>query len=254
MLDDLKRWITGKHAPTGTGWDDVALWAEQRQYPFRSVPGEGFVIDGRVAGTDWRLEWGPSQRDYIKGAELRLRAELPVSAALQWVVMNRALQEAMETAMFEQAVESVQTRIDNETPPETRWLVMLPRLPGADMGVLRENFVAVSSTRTWLATWLHGPLSAALAATVTDPAVPVVLMMSRGRLTLRTALPAPELANLQPWVRLFDTAVREARRVATESLPSSVEPVEPADLAEPTESDGGSAWSAGALPEEARKA
>ena len=260
MLDDLKRWITGKHAPTGTGWDDVALWAEQRQYPFRSVPGEGFVIDGRVAGTDWRLEWGPSQRDYVHGAELRLRAELPVNAALQWVVMNRALQEVMEAAMFEQAVESVQTRIDNEAPPETRWLVMFPRMPGADMGVLRENFVAVASTRKWLATWLQGPLPAALAAMVTDPAVPVVLMMSRSRLTLRTALPTPDLASLQPWVRLFDTAVREARRVATEMLPSSTEPAEPADSAdpadpaEPTESDGGSAWSASALPEEARKA
>ena len=248
MLDDLKRWITGKHAPTGTGWDDVALWAEQRQYPFRSVPGEGFVIDGRVAGTDWRLEWGPSQRDYVKGAELRLRAELPVSAALQWVVMNRALQEAMEAAMFEQAVESVQTRIDNETPPETRWLVMFPRLPGADMGVLRENFVAVSSMRTWLATWLQGPLSAALAAMVTDPAVPVVLMMSRSRLTLRTALPTPEVASLQPWLRLFDTAVREAHRVATAKLPP---PAEPADTAE---RDASSAWSASASPEEGRKA
>lgn len=250
MLDDLKRWISGKHPPSGTGWDDVALWAEQRQYPFRSVPGEGFVIDGRVAGTDWRLEWGPSQRGYVLGSELRLRAELPVNPALQWVVMNRVLQEAMETAMFEQAVESVQTRIDNETPPETRWLVMFPRLPGADMGVLRENFVAVSSTRTWLATWLQGALPAALAATVTDPAVPVVLMMSRSRLTLRTALPTPDVASLQPWLRLFDTAVREARRVATEQLASRTEAVE---TAETTESDGGSAWSASALPEEARK-
>ena len=223
MLENLKRWITGKHAPTGTGWDDVALWAEQRQYPFRSVPGEGFVIDGRVSGTDWRLEWGPSQRDYVCGAELRLRAELPVNPALQWVVMNRVLQEAMETALFERAVESVQTRIDNETPPETRWLVMLPRLPGADLGVLREHFVAVSSARTWLATWLQGPLPAALAAMGTDPVVPIVLMMNRSRLTLRTALPAPDVASLQLWLRLFDTAVREVRRVATEQPPAPTE-------------------------------
>ncbi len=242
MLDGLKRFISGKRAPTGTGWDDVALWAEQRQYPFRSVPGEGFVIDGRAAGTDWRLEWGPSQRSYVQGGELRLRAELPVSSALQLVVMNRVLQESMEKAMFEQAVESVQTRIDNETPPETRWLVMFPKLPGADMGVLRENFVAVSSMRTWLAMWLLGPLSTALVATVADAASPVVLMVGRGRLTLRTALPTPDLAGLQPWLRLFETAIREARRVASEK---------PAQVAEP---EASSAFPASALPEEERKA
>ena len=247
MLEGLKRWMSGKRAPTGTGWDDVALWAEQRQYPFRSVPGEGFVIDGRVAGTDWRLEWGPSQREYVQGTELRLRAELPVTSALQLAVMNRALQETMEQAMFQQAVENVQTRIDNETPPETRWLVMFPKLPGAEMGVLRERFVAVSSISHWLAMWLRGPLSQALAATASDPAVPIVLMVSRGRLTLRTAMPAPDLAGLQPWLRLFETAIREARRVAAEKPPS------PADSDADSNSGSGSASAAMALPEDERK-
>lgn len=242
MLEGFKRWITSKHAPTGTGWDDVALWAEQRQYPFRSVPGEGFVIDGRAAGTEWRLEWGPSQRSYVPGAELRLRAELAVTSALQLVVMTRTLQEAMEKAMFEQAVESVQTRIDSETPPETRWLVMFPKLPGADMGVLRENFVAVSSMRTWLSTWLKGPLSAALAATSPDPARPVVLMIGRGRLTLRTALPTPDVASLQPWLRLFETAIREARRVTAEKPQAPAEP------------EASSTFPTSALPEEEHKA
>lgn len=242
MLEGLKRWVTGKRAPTGTGWDDVALWAEQRQYPFRSVPGEGFVIDGRVAGTDWRLEWGPSQRDYVQGSELRLRAELSVSSALQLVVMNRALQESMEKAMFEQAVESVQTRIDNETPPEARWLVMFPKLPGADMGPLRERFVAVSSMRNWLAAWLQGPLAGSLVTTVTDTEAPLVLMVGRGRLTLRTALPNPDVATLQPWLRLFESAIRESRRVAAEKT------------ALPAEAEASSAFPASALPEEERKA
>ena len=162
--------------------------------------------------------------------------------------MNRELQEAMEKAVFDQYVEGVQTRIDNQTPPEMRWLVMFPRLPGAEMGVLRENFVAVSSMRTWLTMWLQGPLPAALAAMVTDPAVPIVLMMNRSRLTLRTALPTPDVASLQPWLRLFDTAVREAHRVATAKLPPPAEPAEPA------ERDVSSDWSASASPEEARKA
>ncbi len=242
MLEGLKRWVSGKAAPTGTGWDDVALWAEQRQYPFRSVPGEGFVIDGRAAGTDWRLEWGPSQRDYLLGTELRLRAELALSSSLQLVVMNRALQETMEQAMFEQAVESVQTRIDNDTPPETRWLVMFPKLAGADMGALRENFVAVASLRNWLSAWLQGPLTVSLAAMAIAPTVPVVLMVNRARLTLRTAMPSPDVASLQPWLRLFETAIREAHRVAAENQKL------------PPETDPPGAWSASALPEEEPKA
>lgn len=239
MLDGLKRWVSG--APTGTGWDDVALWAEQRQYPFRSVPGEGFVIDGRAVNTDWRLEWGPSQRSYVSGTELRLRAELALGSSLQLVLMNRELQETMEQAMFEQAVESVQTRIDNDTPPESRWLVMFPKLPGAEMGALRENFVAVASLRSWLSAWLQGPLTTALTAMALAPTVPIVLMVSRGRLTLRAGLPSPDVTGLQPWLRLFETAIREARRV---------EAGKPQLAAE---TDPPSAWSVSGLPEDDRK-
>ena len=242
MLEGLKRFIPGNRAPAGSGWDDVALWAEQRQYPFRSVPGEGYVVDGRAAGTDWRLEWGPSQRDYLQGPELRLRAELPVSSALQLVVMTRALQESMEKSLFEQAVESVQTRIDSQTPPETRWLVMFRKLPRTDMGALHDGFVAVSSMRNWLSMWLRGPLSAALAATATEPVSPLVLMMGRGRLTMRTALPTPDVASLQPWLRLFETAIREAKRVTAEKPRL------------PTETEASSAFPASALPEEEGRA
>jgi len=242
MFEGLKRFIAGKHAPAGTGWDDVAWWAEQRHCLFRHVHAEGFVLDGRVAGTDWRLEWGPAQRAYVKGAELRLRAELPAGSALQGVVMTRTLQESMEKALFEQAVDSVQTRIDNQAPPETRWLVMFPRLPRADMGMLHEHFVAVAGDRYWMSAWLQGPLATALAATATDPATPVVLMMGRGRLTLRTALPTPDVASLQRWLRLFETAIREARRAVSDKPQL------------PAESETSSAWSASALPEEERKA
>ena len=42
----------------------------------------------------------------------------------------------------------------------------------------------------------------------------MVLMIGRGRLMLRTALAEPELPALQAWLRLFETAMREARRVA----------------------------------------
>ncbi len=42
----------------------------------------------------------------------------------------------------------------------------------------------------------------------------MVLMVARGRVTLRTALPDPVPQDLDRWLRLFHLALREARRVA----------------------------------------
>ena len=160
MLDGLKRLFSGAPAAAPEGWEGIAPWAASRHYAFRDVPNEGFVIDGRLEATPWRLEWGPSQRPYIGGHELRLRAEMGLPSDLQLVVMNRELQETMEQAVFNQYVEGVQTRIDNQTPPEMRWLVMFPRLPAGEMGALHERFIALSNNKGWLVRWLEGPAGA----------------------------------------------------------------------------------------------
>jgi hypothetical protein len=226
MLDGLKRWLGGSAKTEVPPWEGVAPWAQSHQYGYRSVPGEGFVIDGRLGATAWRMEWGPSQRPYIAGQELRLRSELGLASDLQLLVMNRPLAEQMEKTVFDQFVEGVQTRIDNQTPPEMRWLVMFAKLTGAEWGSfkeLKERWVALASQKSWLQQWLEGPLAAALAAARVEPGVPVVLMIGRGRLMLRTALPDADVAQLQNWLRLFESAIREARRVASDN-PESLSP------------------------------
>ena len=238
MLEGFKRLFSGSPAAPAEGWEGVAPWAQSKQYAFRGVQNEGFVIDGRLGATPWRLEWGPSQRPYIQGQELRIRAEMGLSSDLQVVVMNRALQEAMEKAVFDQYVEGVQTRIDNQTPPEMRWLVMFPKISGSDMPLLKERYVALGSMKGWLKQWLEGPLSQAIAALRLEPETPVVLMIGRGRLMLRTALPDAQVSTVQAWLRLFETAMREARRVANESSDSISPSTQP------------SMWSTSALPGE----
>ncbi len=240
MLDGLKR-LFGGPAGQPEDWGLITPWAESRQYTFRSVHHEGFVIDGQLGTAPWRLEWGPSQRPYIQGHELRIRAELGLSADLQLVVMNRQLQEQMEKDVFDQYVEGVQTRIDNQTPPEMRWLVMYPKLAGAEMPELRERFMALSSGKSWLLQWLQGPLTQALAAVRADAATPVVLMIGRGRLMLRTALPEVELAALQGWLRLFESAMREARRVVNDNGDPQSSSLQP------------SSWASSALPGDERQ-
>lgn len=224
MLEGLKRWFSkGPAADTAAAPVDLQAWAETRQYTLRAVKdAEGFIVEGRTGPVPWRAEWGPPQRAYITGHELRLRAELALPPDLQAAVMPRALQEEMEKAVFEQYVEGVQTRIDQDTPPEMRWLVMFPKLAAAEMGPLREQWVALGSHKPWVLAWLEGPLAAALQGWALVPGQPLVLTVSRGRLVLRTALADPAPETLSRWVMLFETALREARRAAATALDSGV--------------------------------
>lgn len=204
----------GNSRPQGRSWPEVGEWARSRGWTLRGVRDvEGFVIDGSTGADPWRLEWGPSQRSYIDGPELRLRAELDVPRELQVLVLDRTLMEAMERSVFEQYVEDVQTRIDTETPAEMRWLVMYPKLAGAELKSLREGWGAVASSRHWLRQWLEGSLSTALGGVRAAADQPLVLMVGRRRLSLRTALPDPDVPLMQRWLRLFECALREARRV-----------------------------------------
>lgn len=238
MLEGLKRWFSRGAAPQADGTDGIGPWAASKQYGYRQVHDEGFVVDGRLGDAPWRLEWGPSHRPYIQGQELRIRAEMGLGSDLQLVLLNRHLQEAMEKAVFDQYVEGVQTRIDNQTPPEMRWLVMYPKLPGSDMPQLRERFVALSSIKGWLRHWLDGPVTQALAGLRVEPETPLVIMIGRGRLMLRTSMPDVDVPALQGWVRLFETAMREARRAASEASDAAA-PSAPSSL-----------WTSSALPDD----
>ena len=81
MLNTIRRWFSGA---SGASWTGASQWAQARGYAFkRSRDGDGFVIEPTGANPPWRLEWGPSQRPYIEGPELRLRAVVRVRTFLQ---------------------------------------------------------------------------------------------------------------------------------------------------------------------------
>lgn len=213
MLEDVKRWLGRTPGPGDAVDPELRDWAQARRAELRVVPGEGFVVGGSSGTTPWRLEWGPSQRVYVPGHELRLRADVgPAASELQAMVLDRALAERMEAEIFAQYVEAVQTRADTATPPEMRWLVLFPRVAASRLGVLKDNWVALGSSRRWTEAWLEGPLTTLLAAQPPQPEAPLVLTLARGRLTLRCAVAEPEVPVLQARLRLFETALREAQR------------------------------------------
>jgi hypothetical protein len=245
MLDNVKRWFSPTPAAASLAGERgaVAAWAKGRGLQFRGVrEGDGFVIDGQRDATAWRLEWGPSQRPYVAGNELRLRADLGLPSDLQVLLLDRPLQERMEKTVFEQYVEGVQTRIDTQTPPEMRWLVMFPKLAGADMGTLREHFVGIASHKAFVRRWLQGDLAAALSSAPQGAEHPLVLMISRSRLVLRTALAEPDPTALGGWIQRFEVALREARSTAVQAVDDSAP------------STQASVWSASSVPGDAAAA
>ena len=242
--------ITPAASPKATtaAWQDVAEWADLKRHTFkRTREGAGFVIDAghgtspnrstststshnRSTSTSsssnrstspsrnpWRMEWGPSQRSYIEGYELRFRMELELPSALQMLVLNRPLLESLEHESFERYTEVNQTQVDVSTSEEMRWVAMFAQsdLPG--QRALRPHFAALSSPPLHVEAWLKGDLAAALLlvnASVLPSQTPWVLMTLRGRVYMRMALPDPKPASLDAMSKLFACACTEAQRVS----------------------------------------
>ncbi len=200
-------------------WAAAAKWAKASGHRFaHSRDGSGFVVEPANSTLGWRLEWGAPMRHYISSPELRLRAEVGDTDDLQMLIMTRPVMSLLEQQVFDEFTESTQTRMDDDTPEEMRWLVLYPKVPRSEMGTLRERFGALASLPRAAALWLEGPLSEQLEASSSWLAddLPLVLIMQRGRLTMRCAMPQPQVPGLQSALGLFAVALTAARRVGQE--------------------------------------
>ena len=216
MLDALK--LLWPRKRVRAQWSDIEAWAGTHGHRFRrSRDDSGFVVEGAIAGRSWRLEWGPSQRDYIVGHELRLRMEIGLPQAMQLLVLSRPLMLALERETFERYTDGTQTKIDTATPEEMRWLAMFQQFAFPSSSVLRAHVGAVGSSRSALAAWLEGALSEQIVAAATGVLAyptPFVLMTIRGRASLRIGLPAIDSQALAQALALFAVAASRAVNVA----------------------------------------
>jgi hypothetical protein len=99
--------------------------------------------------------------------------------------------------------------------------VMFHKLKASELGELRERYAAVSSVKPWLQQWLAGPLGTALLALKIEPTTAWVLMIGRGKVTLRTEVEEASPGSIEPHLRLFETALREAQRVGNGPPPEA---------------------------------
>jgi len=201
----------------GPGFADISAWAKRRGLGFkRERDGNGFVIDGKLENTPWRLEWGPPQRAYIAGHELRIRMELGLPPDMQMLIVSKSLMELLEKQAFEQFTESNQTEMGDATPEETRWLVMFPKIPINSSKLLRSRYGGVSALPNEGPAWLHGPLEHALeraAGALLRLEPPFVLMTLRGRIYMRMQMTSADETDVAAALALFETAGTEAIRV-----------------------------------------
>ena len=215
MLDSLKRLFAGKGKAEDRDLVEVSEWATRRGHGFKRARGdEGFVIDGLLEGKPWRIEWGPPQRAYIVGHELRLRMEIDLPSDAQMLVLSRPLMEALERQTFEEFTDNVQTQIGTKSPEEMRWLVMFPKINLTTLKTLRARFGGVASAPEAGLDWITGPLANAIeqqaASGFLRDEPPFVLMTLRGRAYLRLQLLTPDAPDIGAALAIFETAVARA--------------------------------------------
>jgi hypothetical protein len=216
MLGSFK----GFFANQGLGLDfsEVSSWAKRRGHTFkRARDVEGFAIDGTFDAKSWRLEWGPPQRTYIVGNELRARADLGLPADLQMLLLSRPLRDALESQTYAQFTQTNQTEMGDFTPEEMRWLVMFAKIDLRTLKSVRARFSGVSSLPGDGLAWVEGGLANQLVKAsrrmlLNEP--PFVLMTLRGRAYLRMQLATADADDIAEALDLFETAASEALRVA----------------------------------------
>ena len=236
MIDSLKGLFSRRGENHELELGAVAEWAQRCGHRFKRARGdEGFVIEGMLDHKPWRIEWGPSQRPYIAGRELRLRMALGLPSAMQMLLLSRPLMGVLERRTFEQFTDNVQTQSGDQTPEEMRWLVMFPKVNLSEMGLLRLHFGAVANQPAIGLAWVTGPLAHLLEKSLRDLLrgdPPFVLMTLRGRAYMRMQLASPSVEALAGALALFEAAVTQAG-LAAEGI---------VDRRAPRESSAPTAW------------
>ena len=222
MLDAVRRWwVRGGSLPA---WQEFAGWAKANRWSLkRTMAHDGWVMENSATHPNWRIEWGPSQRSFMSSHEFRIRLDVPTLPDVQALVLDRPLLARLDHEVYSQFTDTIQTRLDEETPEEMRWLAMHAKLTPNDLGeLLRDRYGALSDEPPWLVHWLSGPVAKALKALAdimpieAVSAEPFILRLARGQIVIRQAATSPKPRVLQACIE-----VARAAQEAIERMPAS---------------------------------
>ena len=220
MLDAVRRWLTwGRALPA---WAEFGAWAHDHHWTLkRTIAHDGWALDHNPRHAGWRIEWGPAQRSFMSSHEFRIRFEVALNSDVQALVLDRPLLARLDHEVYAQFTDNVQTRLDEETPEEMRWLAMHAKLSPNQMGVpLRDRYGAIANDTSWLSHWLHGPVSDALKKRADSmpieavSAEPFLLRLARGQVVIRQSASAPSVKMLETCVAVADAVDGALRKSA----------------------------------------
>ena len=216
MFDRLKKVFASSPADAGAEPMSVmSEWAGTRGFSYSGVEGkEGFALKGSVGGRPWRMERGRASRDYIRGEELRARAELKLSTDSSILIMNRPLKDALEKRAYEMYTDTLQTTADPSLPEEMRWLAMYPEVGWTGLpDAFWTRYAVMAEDKNHAVAWIDKELAARLLSwpePATDMQVPLVLMMMRGKAYLRMQFTPDSVATLEHAADTFTLACENA--------------------------------------------
>ena len=188
----------------------VSEWANTQGLAFseRRDGRGGYQIEGKVGSKAWRIEQGQPSRDFIKGTELRARAELGVRDDVAVMVMSRQLKNSLDKRAFALYTDTLQTVVDPSLPEEMRWLSIYEEVGWESLGNEFLNHYAILADKRENATaWVTPELVSGLTTwPVMDPDAPKILMLLRGKAYLRMQCAPGDLPTLEHATLLFTTA------------------------------------------------
>ena len=204
----------GADAEAFGAFADIGRWAARRGFSF-AVQGDGFGLEGPVAGRPCRIELGRSARQYIRGAELRGRVELGIHPDLLLMVINRPLKDTLEKQAYSAYTDTLQTSVDASMPEEMRLLAMFPELGWDSVPrAFWSRYAVVADERAGAQAWMDADLSHQLMSWP-EPAPaadqPFLLLLQRGRVYLRMQ-DGPARPSMQHLIQVLTTASENALR------------------------------------------
>lgn len=192
----------------------MSEWALSQGFSMSQLSPGLAVVEGKVSGKPWRMEVGKPTRNYIRGEELRARAELGINDDLAVMVMNRPLKEALEKKAYSMITDSLQTTADPSLPEEMRWLAMYDEagwegLPDA----FWNRYAVLADRRENALAWVDAPLAQQLMdwpSPAPSAEVPFMILLLRGKAYLRMEYSPADVATLQHAAEIFTSACESA--------------------------------------------
>ena len=216
MFERLKKVFAPSAAPPEmVRADAVSEWAGTHGFSYSSRgKDQGVVLSGKIRGKPWKLESGASSRDYIRGEELRARAELGVDGDMSVLIMSRPLKETLEERAYAIYTDTLQTIADPSLPEEMRWLAMYEEFGWSSLVPdFWERYTVLADQRDHALAWIDSNLAELLLhwpQPGVDAQTPFILMLLRGKAYLRMQYSPGDIATLQHAAVIFTSACEAA--------------------------------------------